>query len=216
MAIKFIYFDVANTLLHKPDLFPRIMATLEAEGLKVEMATLKYHHKLLSETIKFPDKTDSQFYEYFNGELLYSLGIIPNAELLARLFAACTYLPWQPFADTAVLSQLPVPVGIISNFDKSLRERLASHFATSFAPIIISAEQGYAKPDPRIFADAISTSGFLPQEILFVGDSIKLDMAPAIASGLQVALIDRDQVFASFSGPRLTEMGQLLALLPTL
>ena len=65
MTYKYIYFDVANTLLHKPELFTKINHVLVQHGYEVEINYLKKVHKLLSETITFPDKTSKDFYHEF-------------------------------------------------------------------------------------------------------------------------------------------------------
>jgi FMN phosphatase YigB (HAD superfamily) len=113
--IKSVFFDVANTLLEKPDLFRKMAAALKSNGHEVSESNLRYVHKFLAETYVFPDKTSRDFYTEFNSHLLYALGIAPNEKLLSEIFEACTYLPWQPFADTNTLADIPLPIGILSN-----------------------------------------------------------------------------------------------------
>ena len=102
--IKYILFDAANTVIHKPVLWPSMQAVLLKYGYTVPEEKLKLHHKLLSEVVNFPDRTSKEFYLYFNAELLMSLGIIPSEEILNDLFAACSYLPWERFNDTEWLN----------------------------------------------------------------------------------------------------------------
>ena len=54
---KYLFFDVANTLLHKPMLITRICETLEQFGNKVDPMLVKERHKLVSEIIPFPATT---------------------------------------------------------------------------------------------------------------------------------------------------------------
>ena len=84
--MKYILFDVAGTLLHKPEVYDKILEVLFNNNYKIDLQVLKKHHKLLSEVIKFPDRTDKTFYQNFNSELLYSLGIIPNQDILEQIF----------------------------------------------------------------------------------------------------------------------------------
>ncbi|MCU0389020.1 MAG: HAD-IA family hydrolase, partial [Chitinophagaceae bacterium] len=156
---------------------------------------LKLKHKILSEVIHFPDRTDRNFYEGFNSELLISLGIIPSPSLLDQIFSSCTYLPWQAFEDTAVLSELSLPVGVISNFNSSLREKLRGFFGPVFSHILISEEEGVAKPDIKFYNTAMDACGFDPGEILYIGDSVKLDIIPAEKAGMKALLIDRDHFY---------------------
>ena len=119
--IQYLLFDVSGTLLHKPSLYAIILDVLAKRGHNVSLQELKLKHKMLSEIIHFPDKTDSKFYRIFNAELLYSLGILPTESLLDELFSSCSYLPWERFEDTDVLSQIALPMGILSNFNTSLK-----------------------------------------------------------------------------------------------
>ena len=79
---KYILFDVAGTLLYKPSFYNTVTQILRENGSVVDTLELKKVHKLLSEVIHFPDRTDKKFYEHFNAELLYALGIIPTVKLL--------------------------------------------------------------------------------------------------------------------------------------
>ena len=90
---KYVLFDVAGTLLHKPSFFDKILSILKNKGYKISKDDLIFKHKLLSETIKFPDRTNEEFYNIFNSELLYSLGILPDNGLLNEIFTNCSYLP---------------------------------------------------------------------------------------------------------------------------
>ena len=64
--IKYIFFDVAGTLLGKPSLFKIIQKTLADFDFKVSLEEVKQKHKLLSEVIHFLDRTDEVFYKKFN------------------------------------------------------------------------------------------------------------------------------------------------------
>ena len=63
--MKYLLLDVSGTILHKPIFFKKIATVLHDFGFEVGIEKLKYNHKLLSETIKFPDRTDNSFYDYF-------------------------------------------------------------------------------------------------------------------------------------------------------
>jgi putative hydrolase of the HAD superfamily len=193
--MKYILFDVAGTLLYKPSFYTKIGEVLTAFGYTVDEKTLKYHHKILSESIFFPDRTNEEFYATFNSEFLYSLGIIPTNALLAAIFKACSYLPWEPFEDTTFLKEINVPVGIISNFNSTLKEKLKSFFDVTFADVFVSEELGVAKPSAEFYGKALQQIGIAPQDIIYVGDSVKLDLEPALKLGIKAFLIDRENYF---------------------
>ena len=189
--IKYLLFDAANTLIHKPDLWVKLMGVFENHRIAVQEADLKVHHKMVSECISFPDQTSKDFYNVFNKELLLSLGIVPTQELLDDIFSACTYLPWQAFEDTKWLKDYAIPMGVLSNFNSTLTKNLDNLFGKVFSNIFISEEIKARKPHPAFFAHAIEEIGLATHEILYIGDSFKLDILPGLDAGLNSLLIDR-------------------------
>lgn len=196
--IQYILFDAANTLIHKPLLWERFQGVLQRSGLKIPDEMLKKNHKLISEAIHFPDRTSADFYKNFNAEVLYSLGIIPTEKILDDLFDACTYLDWKRFEDTEVISSLMVPMGILSNFNTGLDKKVGDLFGPVFGHIISSEAHGIGKPDGRFYKLALDKIGLEAKHILYIGDSIKLDMEPAQNLGFRTLLIDRDKIFPFF------------------
>lgn len=194
-SIKYLLFDAANTLIHKPVLWDKILAVLDRHNIHVPKETLIYHHKLLSEFIDFPDRTSKDFYLKFNHELLLSLGIEPNEQLLDEIFTACTYLDWERFEDTHFLADVNLPIGVLSNFNNNLTSLLNGLFGDIFSNIIVSEDVKARKPDTVFYEHAIQLIGLAPEEILYVGDSVKLDIIPANKLGLNTLLIDRPGIF---------------------
>ncbi len=194
---KYILFDVAGTLLYKPSFYNTVTQILRENGSVVDILELKKVHKLLSEVIHFPDRTDKKFYEHFNAELLYALGIIPTVKLLDTIYDSCSYLPWEKFEDTKILSEINIPMGIISNFNTTLKQKLNDFFDPVFKDVFVSEELGVAKPSKLFYQKAIEQIAIAPQELLYIGDSVKLDIEPAIDLGIQSLLIDRDGIFPS-------------------
>lgn len=195
--IKYIFFDVAGTLLGKPSLYNNIQKTIEDFGHDVSLEDIKAKHKLLSEVIHFPDRTDEGFYKKFNSELLYLLGIVPQDTLVNSIFKNCTYLPWEAFEDTQILSELNLPLGVISNFNTTLKDKLHSFFGPVFQDVFVSEELGVAKPNLEFYQKALDRIPFKANEVLYIGDSIKLDLEPAEKLGFNVLVIDRDNFYSN-------------------
>lgn len=65
-----------------------------------------------------------------------------------------------------------VRVGMITNAWPDVRRYLENEFkiADAFDPLIVSAEVGLAKPDPRIYQLALERLGVQPAEAVFVDD----------------------------------------------
>jgi FMN phosphatase YigB (HAD superfamily) len=213
MRAQAVFFDAANTLLHKPGLYPAMQGVLAARGIEVPLPVLAARHRLVSEIVLFPDTTSRDFYAEFNGHFVRSLGILPEPELLDALFAACSYLPWQPFADTTALAALHLPLGVLSNWDTSLPAKLAAIEGVRFAFVLGSAEQGVRKPDPRFFAKVMQSTGLDAAEIVYVGDSLKLDIEPALRAGMRAVLLDRDDLYRHGHVMRISSLDQLGAFL---
>jgi len=193
--MKYILFDVAGTLLYKPDVHTNIQQALLRHGFAVDLADIKFRHKMVSESIFFPDRTDETFYQHFNTEFLYALGIVPEDKLMLDIYNSCSYLKWEQFADANFLERINIPVGIISNFNSTLKERLKSFFDITFADVFVSEELGVAKPKSAFYEKALEQIGIDASEIIYVGDSVKLDLAPAQKLGIKTFLIDRDNYF---------------------
>lgn len=193
--IKYIYFDVAGTLLEKPMLYANIQKLLADFGYDITIKDIKIKHKLVSELIHFPDRTDEMFYNKFNSEFLYVLGIVPTEELLKSIFKNCTYLPWQAFEDTQILKEINIPMGVISNFNTSLRDKLEHFFGPVFKDVFVSEELGVAKPNIAFYQEALNKIQLKPSEVLYIGDSVRLDYEPAYKIGFNVLIIDRDNFY---------------------
>ncbi|MEX2047136.1 MAG: HAD family hydrolase [Chloroflexota bacterium] len=72
------------------------------------------------------------------------------------------------------------------------REKLAgTTLASRFAAVVISAELGIAKPDPRIFEHALRAVGAEREGSVMIGDSLSRDVAGARVAGLRSIWIDR-------------------------
>jgi FMN phosphatase YigB (HAD superfamily) len=213
MQAKAVFFDAANTLLYKPGLYPAIRAVFANHGVAVPDKILLAAHRFLSEVVLFPDQTSSSFYRDFNSHLIRSFGVIPTDELLDALFAACTYLPWEPFPDTDFLSSLTLPLGVLSNWDTSLPSKLSLISDARFEWILGSAEQQIRKPNPGFFKKIVEVTGLNAEEIVYIGDSMRLDIEPALYFGMNALLIDRENLYPYSTVPRiksLYELGRLL------
>lgn len=196
--MKILLFDAANTLIHKPSIWMKIQEVLDKHQFFVEIQELKLRHKTLSEVIDFPDKTSRDFYMQFNAELLLSLGIIPTDELLDEIFNNCTYQPWEPFEDCEFLKELNIKKAILSNFNSSLVGLIEQLIGKNiFDEIIISENENCRKPSLEFYKIAINRLKTEPEDILYIGDSLKLDLIPAKKMGIKTVLIDRDNIYKS-------------------
>jgi HAD superfamily hydrolase (TIGR01549 family) len=85
-------------------------------------------------------------------------------------------------------------LGLLSNFDDAQCGRevlLDSGVADLFEAIIISAEVGLRKPNPRIYQRILEMLRLDANEVLFVGDTPREDVAGPQAVGMQTVWISK-------------------------
>jgi putative hydrolase of the HAD superfamily len=84
-------------------------------------------------------------------------------------------------------------MAVLSNWDSRLptllRELEIRHY---FGPILISALEGYEKPDARIFHMAADRAGVTPEQMLHVGDREREDLEGARRAGCMGLKIERN------------------------
>jgi putative hydrolase of the HAD superfamily len=96
----------------------------------------------------------------------------------------------------ATLKNNGVVLGVISNWDSRLISTLENiGLASYFDFILPSAVIGSAKPDKKIFEEALRLGGVAPQEACHIGDEIKTDVVGAEGVGIYPILLDRDNRF---------------------
>ena len=123
---------------------------------------------------------------------------------------------WRVYEDvieSGVLETLKkkgVVLGVISNWDSRLISTLENiGLASYFDFILPSAVVGSAKPDKKIFEDALRRSGVAPHEACHIGDEIRTDVEGAQSVGIHSILLDRDN---RFENPKTTKVTSFLDL----
>ena len=84
-----------------------------------------------------------------------------------------------------------VRVGVVSNADGRVAESLGRAGLAELLEVVVdSGVVGVAKPDPSVFAHALSPLGLRPEETWYVGDTVAYDAAAADAAGLVSWVVD--------------------------
>ena len=95
------------------------------------------------------------------------------------------------------------------------REKLAaSGLADRFDVVVVSGELGTAKPDPVVYAHALSALGAEPGDAVMVGDSLRNDVDGPLAAGLRAVWLNRDGGRGRRIAPDLVEVADLDAPCP--
>lgn len=201
---------MGGTLVTKPEMAEKIGKILLKHGISVTKdEIISAHHRVISR-MSFPDRTTRGFYDKFNGLFLKQMGVKIQPEIISDIYKTVTKIPWQAYDDTQVLSNLKQPMGIISNWDDSLIKIIGITLADlKFKPVIGSSHEGVQKPDVAIYLKALSQIKFRPQNVLYLGNSVKLDMEPARSAGMRTILIDREDLYPTYKGIKIKSLDQL-------
>jgi putative hydrolase of the HAD superfamily len=103
---------------------------------------------------------------------------------------------WRVFPDVlpalTALRAEGLRLAVVSNFDGRLPGLLADlGLAALLDTIVYSSRTASAKPDGRIFQEALSRVGVSPAQAMHVGDGEAEDVAGGRAAGLRAVLLDR-------------------------
>lgn len=231
-----VLFDVGNTLLHVD--YAHVADVLRAEGHAVDAGAVRvaeYVAKAALDRALAPDAVPEPSVQgllwrrpdgrpsYF-ATLIASLGI-PDARVLAALATLeadnRARSLWRVVeSDTAdVLAELRArgfALAVISNSDGRIEADLvAAGLGPHFACVLDSTVVGMEKPDPRIFALALSRLGVPADEAVYVGDVYAIDVLGARRAGIEGILVDPlGRYQAPPDCPRIRTLSELLPLLP--
>ncbi|XP_062816107.1 haloacid dehalogenase-like hydrolase domain-containing protein 3 [Anolis carolinensis] len=88
------------------------------------------------------------------------------------------------------LREMGLPMAAVSNFDRRLAELLRGcGLRGHFSWVLNAEEAGFAKPDPRIFLEALRLSGAEPGLAAHVGDDYEHDYRAARQAGMHAFLL---------------------------
>ena len=108
------------------------------------------------------------------------------------------------------LKKRGVVLGVISNWDSRLVSTLENiGLARYFDFILPSAVVGSAKPDKKIFEEALRRSGDAAHEACHIGDEMRTDVEGAQAVGIHPVLLDRDNRFDLAGVTRVASFAEL-------
>ena len=206
MTIKGVIFDLGSTIIEFRGDWGDIFRSMSAD-LTAYLRDLGFHLDFEEFDRRYQEVVD-QFYtrgqqdwiEYTaEYTLRYTLAEFGYPEVsddvlkggLAAAYARGETL-WQPFDDAyQTLDQLKARgyrIGLISNArDAANVERLIdqARLRPWLDPIVISANAGVRKPNPRIFKIVLNYWQFTPAQVVMVGDMLGADMLGAHNAGLR-------------------------------
>jgi putative hydrolase of the HAD superfamily len=198
-----VFFDVGGTLLNfsiePSQLFAKI---LRERGVQAEPASLYRTMREVEAAFPLPlgiaASSEADYWRAYDARILERMGLPADEGLLdevARRFRG--ELTLDPFPETlAVLravKEAGFPMGVISNASHGILGDLErTGISGFFDHIVYSQAVGAAKPDPRIFKEALRLFGVSGAQAWHVGDNPEADVNGARAVGIHPLLVDRE------------------------
>ncbi|MBN1656926.1 MAG: HAD-IA family hydrolase [Anaerolineae bacterium] len=196
-----VVFDVGGTLLGFHDCAPFREFLQEAGLPALDEDARAFHRRLIGIIVAERDEAEGlgaendELYQWWRGVFRKAWAERPalGDEMVEWLFAG----RFDRLYDDVVpaleaLRRLNLGMGVLSNFGTHLRTVLARFGLTSYFDfVVVSAEEGMAKPDARIFERVVAEAGRPVERILYVGDHVGDDVEGARGAGMDAVLIDR-------------------------
>ena len=192
MTIQALIFDFGSVLVQMGDPAPR-QALAEQLGIPLkELYRLVFDSETASRAM-VGELTIEQHWQAVGETLGVTVDELPA--LKARFWAADRINT--ELVDYIRTLRPRYKVGLLSNAWNDLRQVMQQRFGFDglFDELVISAEVGLAKPDPRIFHLAVERLGVQPAEAVFV-DDVLANVEAARAVGLHaIHYLDNPQLF---------------------
>jgi len=107
-------------------------------------------------------------------------------------------------------------LGVITNgYSKVQREKISTvGIEECFDDIIVSGEEAFEKPDPRIFLLSCEHLGVKPEEAIYIGDYYSNDIAGAISAKIMpIWISENPKEHEEYKGIRVTRLIEILSYL---
>jgi putative hydrolase of the HAD superfamily len=201
--VKAVLLDALGTLLELEDPGPPLAEELARRGVPVaiddaraavlaEMTYYRAHHDEASDRARLADLR-RRCAEVLSDALPPAARALGIGALTEALLDALRFRPYAEVPDA--LRELRgggLRLVVLSNWDVSLHDQLAATGLDELVDgAISSAEAGFGKPNPAIFARALERAGVAAGDALMVGDSVDTDVAGAHGAGIAAVLVDR-------------------------
>lgn len=207
MGAKAIFFDAGGTLFRP---FPSVghyysqvaakYGCMVSEE-KVEAAFHRVwhdHDKMGNLKSHLTEKNEREFWRKVVSEVFKGFGTFSSFDdffnELHDRFAQPDVWKFFPEAEEvlATLKEKGYTLGLVSNWDSRLVKLCAGLGLDRFLDFkVISVIFGAAKPDPRIFHEALRLAGVKADEVVHIGDSLEDDIHGACRAGIRSIWLDR-------------------------
>jgi|SRR5579863_1414876 len=212
--IRFVFFDVGNTLL-----FPnraRILAALAAERhpTLAQWQTFERRTKKEFDDGMVGGRVDHSFWWTFHSYLLEEAHLLEDGLRDALIENTQKSANWDQIlpGTREALARIgsTYSIAVISNADGKIEEVLRRcGIAGCFKSITDSGIVGQEKPHPAVFHAALQAMQAQPAESLYVGDVYSVDYVGARNAGMQAVLFDLAGAYRDRELPRVASLAEL-------
>jgi putative hydrolase of the HAD superfamily len=218
--IKFIFFDVGNTLLFLNR--ERIHAPLAERGFTPDAERLRHLEcrtkNRFDGMLTKNGSTDHGFWWMFYTHLLDEMGLKDDALRDQLVTSVQNSANWDKILPGTAEQLREIGeryrIAVISNADGGIEDVLQRcGIAGCFRTITDSGLVGYEKPHPEIFRRALKSMNAAPEESLYVGDVYSVDYLGATGVGMKAILMDVPGAYRDKGVPRVESLSGLQAWL---
>jgi putative hydrolase of the HAD superfamily len=202
-AIRAVFFDVEFTLIYPGPAFQGegYREFCADHGVRVDASLFDAAVKASSFIIDDVEEPvyDHELFVHYTASIIEHMGgrgpnVVSAAREISEQWATNHHFEMYDDVEPVLrgLVERGYTVGAISNTHRSL-DAFCEHFSLRglIQATVSSFEHGYLKPHPSIFEEALSRAGADAATSLMVGDSVKADVAGALAAGMRAVLLRR-------------------------
>jgi putative hydrolase of the HAD superfamily len=182
------------------NLFGSFAAFCEAEGLDADTLANLFRHDRDARDLLIDFECGRLEEAQFEPRLATALGVASHDGLIDRLFGGAA-IDDAMVEGVRALHDRGVRTGMVSN-SWGTRRYPRDLLAELFDGVVISGEEGFRKPDPRMYALGASRVGVAPEQCVFV-DDLAFNLDPARELGMAV-------VHHTDAASTLAELGRLV------
>ncbi|MBT3366298.1 MAG: HAD-IA family hydrolase [Nitrospina sp.] len=227
-SFKAVFFDVGGTLIHVHpsvgDVYARHARPFGYSGSIQDLNEgFRLQWKKMGGIESLGNQSGAEAEREFWHKLVYEVflpmgGLDRFEEYFDLIFEAfrdeANWRIYEDVIESGILETLKkrgVVMGVISNWDSRLISTLENiGLGRYFDFILPSAVVGSAKPDKKIFEEALRLSGVAPHEACHIGDEIRTDVEGAQSVGIHPILLDRNNRFDSTETRKITTFLELV------
>lgn len=224
-----VFFDLDHTLLiFEPRLFDLFRVGCREQGVALDRQAIRQGERFIQAYYGHPTAYDdwrrldkAAYWQNLTRLLLDELALTADPVQCAQpLLTGLTddnvrvYCPPEAHRTLRHLQQSGYTLGLLSNREKPLDEPCRQHGLEGYFDVALSSGQaGAAKPDPRIFTEALRRVGVAADEAVYVGDNYFTDVVGAQRAGLTPLFLDPDRIFPEATCPVIERIDQVIGWL---